>query len=204
MSHELKRYTELPFLLHMLRRKEITLLSPASWEDRNDAVYVEHYRKDQAYKSVFALCLTRASTTYHHWKVFAGSTSGVCIYFNETSLKAWASANEIRFEDVEYFSLRKARESPPTGERLPFRKRHAFKPEAEVRLLYSSKKQLGATRSFKFKLRLIEQVKLNPWLPQSVFAEVRESIVSIAGCRGLIVEKSSLLDNEEWAGLLRG
>ena len=204
MSAELKRYTELPFLLHMLRRREITLLSPASWEDRNDALYLEHYRKDQGYESVVALCLTRASTTYHHWKIFAGTTSGVCIYFNEASLKKWASVNAIRFENVKYFSLRKARQSPPRGANLPFRKRHAFEPEAEVRLLYFSKTQMGATKTFTFELSLIERVKLNPWLPQSVFAEVRESIVSIAGCGNLTVEKSSMLDNEEWANLLRG
>jgi hypothetical protein len=205
MSRALKRYTELPFLLHMLRRKQITLLSPGSWQDRNDALYVEHFCKDQGYNSIFALCLTRASTTYHHWKVFAGSTSGVCIYFKETDMKEWASANKIRFEDVKYLSLKKARESPPLGEDLPFRKRHAFEPESEVRLLYASKDEMGATRSksFKFDLKLIEQVKLSPWLPKEVFAEVRKSIICIEGCRGLTVGKSSMLDNEEWAGLLR-
>jgi hypothetical protein len=159
MSDALKRYTELPFLLHMLRRREIALLSPASWDDRNDALYIEQYREDQGHKSVFALCLTRASTTYHHWKVFAGSTSGVCIYFNEQPLKDWASANSIRFEDVEYLSLRRARKDPPKGENLPFRKRHAFEDEMEVRLLYSSKDQTGAAKSFKFDLALIDKSK---------------------------------------------
>jgi hypothetical protein len=201
MSDALKRYTELPFLLHMLRRQEITLLSPASWDDRNDALYIEQYREDQGHKSVFALCLTRASTTYHHWKVFAGSMSGVCIYFNEKRLKDWASANEVRFEDVKYLSLRRARKDPPKGENLPFRKRHAFEDEAEVRLLYSSKEENGTVKSFKFDLALIDQVEVNPWLPQSVFAAVRESIRCINGCQSLTVDKSTMLDNEEWAKL---
>jgi hypothetical protein len=201
MSHALKRYTELPFLLHMLRGREIALLSPASWEDRNDALYIEHYRADQGHKSVFALCLTRASTTYHHWKVFAGSTSGVCIYFNEQPLKDWASANGIRFEDVEYLSLRRARKDPPKGENLPFRKRHAFEDEVEVRLLYSSNEQTGAIKSFKFDLAIIDKVEVNPWLSQSVFGAVRESITCIDGCQSLTVEKSTMLDNEEWAKL---
>jgi hypothetical protein len=202
MSKALKRYTELPFLLHMLRRREITLLSPASWDDRNDALYIERYREDQGHKSVFALCLTRASTTYHHWKVFAGSTSGVCIYFDEKPLKDWALENRIRFEDVKYFSLRQARQDPPRGENLPFRKRHAFMDEAEVRLLYSSNEQAGAIKAFQVHdLALIDQIQMNPWLPQSVFEAIRESITCIDGCQSLTFDKSTLLDNEEWAEL---
>ena len=41
----LHRYTSLPVLLDMLVNKRITLLDPASWEDRNDSFYVEKYKE---------------------------------------------------------------------------------------------------------------------------------------------------------------
>lgn len=39
------RYTSLPVLLHMLQSRQITLLSPETWEDRNDAYYLDQYRQ---------------------------------------------------------------------------------------------------------------------------------------------------------------
>ena len=33
----LKRYTELPYLLHMLSTQRIALLNPSNWADRNDS-----------------------------------------------------------------------------------------------------------------------------------------------------------------------
>jgi hypothetical protein len=37
----LNRYTSLPILLDALNHKRMTLLSPESWEDRNDSYYIE-------------------------------------------------------------------------------------------------------------------------------------------------------------------
>jgi len=40
----LRRYTDLPELLYMLRNKKITLLNPANWDDRNDSHYLHLYK----------------------------------------------------------------------------------------------------------------------------------------------------------------
>ncbi|HSJ89513.1 MAG TPA: hypothetical protein VK909_20040 [Anaerolineales bacterium] len=201
MSKTLKRYTQLPFLIHMLETRELALLSPSSWDDRNDAYYLERYQQYNKFASVFVLCLTEASTTYHHWKIFAESTSGVCIEFVRERFISWATKKGIRHGSVQYLSLRKAKAEPPTAETLPFRKRHAFEDEKEFRLLYVSHDPGGPIKTFPLDLQTIECIKLNPWLPEDVFKSVRESIHRIPGCESLSVEQSHLLTNQEWANM---
>lgn len=74
----LRRYTDLPFLFDYLRTRELALLSPKSWVDKNDSYFVEQYAKAKGFQSTYALCLAEAPETYHHWKVFTTGSSGVC------------------------------------------------------------------------------------------------------------------------------
>lgn len=43
METSLRRYTELPCLIDYLQTKELALLNPALWDDRNDSYYIEMY-----------------------------------------------------------------------------------------------------------------------------------------------------------------
>lgn len=199
MSKVAKRYTQLPFLLHMLRHSELALLDPASWEDRNDAYYLDLFRARNAFTSVFALCMTSASTTFHHWKIFSGSTSGVCIHFDYDQLVLWAAANQIQLRQMCYVSLRDASRAPPSKLDLPFRKRKSFIDEKELRLLYASDQQQSSSKTFPFELSMVEKIQINPWLPEEAFNSVSESIREIKGCQSLVVEQSHLLNNREWA-----
>ena len=202
MSTTLKRYTELPFLLHALRTKELALLSPSSWDDRNDALYMERYRKQRpGVAALLALCLTEAYATYHHWKVFAGTSSGVCIVFDPNRLVRWATANGIRCGRVRYKSLRRARLHPPIPETLPFRKRHAFRDEKEFRLVYESAVDCGPVKTFTFKLNTIDHIVVNPWMPEPVFESVRASIQELPQCESITVAQSHMLTNKEWANM---
>lgn len=65
-STHLRRYTDIPFLLDYLRTKELVLLSPKMWDDKNDRHYLESYARASRFDSIYALCLTEASETYHH------------------------------------------------------------------------------------------------------------------------------------------
>lgn len=199
MNTPLKRYTTLPFLLHMLHTKELALLSPNSWDDRNDALYIERYRKKIGLSSVFALCLTEAEATYHHWKVFAGNSSGICIAFHSEKLVKWAESKGIRSGLVDYKSLARARRDPPTLEMLPFRKRHAFRDEKEFRLVYEAKTSSGSAIPFKLDLDTIDHIVVNPWLSRDVFKSVKASIHAVPECNSLEVKLSRMLTNKEWA-----
>ncbi|SHF08518.1 hypothetical protein SAMN04487965_1330 [Microbulbifer donghaiensis] len=78
----LRRYTELPFLIDYLETKEIALLNPKSWDDRNDSYYLQQYGVTTKQSSLYSLCLTETNETYHHWRIFSHGASGVCIEFH--------------------------------------------------------------------------------------------------------------------------
>ena len=75
----LNRYTSLPIALDVLSQKRITLLSPETWEDRNDAYYLERYRVKKELCCVLAICFSIRPETFHHWRVFSSGSAGVCI-----------------------------------------------------------------------------------------------------------------------------
>ena len=82
----LRRYTNLPALAYLLSSRVISLLDPQTWDDTNDSHFLALYREKKNLKSVLALCFTQVAETYHHWRVFAEGSSGVCIKFNQTKL----------------------------------------------------------------------------------------------------------------------
>lgn len=43
MEPSLRRYTELPHLIDFHQTKELALLNPALWDDRNDSYYIEQF-----------------------------------------------------------------------------------------------------------------------------------------------------------------
>ena len=136
----LRRYTSLPVLLNILNNKKLTLLDPQSWEDKNDSYYLNLYKNKMGFKSVLALCFTEALETYHHWKVFSGNSSGVCIHFDKNKfLSKLNGVAEIRSGYVIYKKLDKVKIKLRPIDKLPFLKRYAFRDEIEFRLIYQSK-----------------------------------------------------------------
>ena len=195
----LKRYTELPYLLFALRMKQLTVVSPATWDDRNDAHFLMTYQKRQNCGSVLALCFTRASETYHHWRVFSSGSSGVCIDFDLAKFKAWAdNTPQVLFRDVTYRKLGEVRKKEFAVNELPFVKRHAFRDEKESRLIYESPDADLLVQNVTFNISTISRIVLSPWLPKPVSDEVKKVILSIDGCSDLEVFRTSLIDNAEW------
>jgi len=82
----LKRFTDIPALIYLLKQRAITILDPISWDDTNDSYYLTVYKEKKSLKTLLALCFTETSETYHHWRVFAGGSSGVCITFKREEL----------------------------------------------------------------------------------------------------------------------
>src|SRR5579871_1937831 len=77
----LRRYTDLPSLFRLLATRQITLIDPRSWDDRNDTFYMAQYKERKQLSSLLALCFSMAPETYHHWYIFTKGSSGVCIQF---------------------------------------------------------------------------------------------------------------------------
>ena len=202
MSTYVRRYTDLPFLFDYLRTKELALLSPKTWDDKNDSFFVEQYAKAKQFQSSYALCLSQALETYHHWKVFTSGLSGVCIEFKKEDLITHAlKVQGLRAELVAYSTIKSLRKSKLKPEQLPFLKRSAFEDEAEFRLFVARQEPFTAPIRFAVPANAVNRVVLSPWIPKSVSDQVKATIKEINGCKTLRVTRSTLIENESWKQL---
>jgi len=197
----LRRYTELPALIHLLTTRKLTLLDPQSWDDRNDSYYLKLYRDRKKLKSVLALCFTEDEETYHHWRVFAQGSGGVCIHFKRPELlKAFEALSGIRADIVKYVTLEQGSKRRMAVQDLPFRKRWAFKHEREFRIVYESASTPSETFDVEIPLSCIARITLSPWLPHELAPEVTRMLKTIAGRSNLNIIRSSLISNRQWRG----
>lgn len=195
----LYRYTDLPSLIHILKNQQLTLLDPATWDDKNDSNFVTLYKEKCNLKSVLALCFTRSSETYHHWRIFAPSSSGVRVTFNGNYLRqSIVKIGGMQLTDVEYVKIEDVRRTELSRSKLPFLKRHPYRQESEVRLLWESGVDERHSFILPIDLRAITQITLSPWLHPSLTDSVRALLKGIAGCGSLKVHRTTLISNDEW------
>jgi hypothetical protein len=198
----LRRYTDLPALIYLLREQKITLLDPGSWDDSNDSHYLTLYQKKKKLKSVLALCFTQAGETYHHWRVFANGSSGVCISFRRAELlEAVRKQSNVRTAIVKYLTLNKVRGRKLETEELPFLKRYAFENEDEFRVIYDSRSVKLSKLDIPIPLSCIIRINLSPWIHKSLSPHVRQILKAIPDCKNLKIARSTLRSNEEWKKL---
>jgi hypothetical protein len=188
----------------MLWRKQITLLSPQSWEDRNDAYYLERYQSKRKLAAVLALCFSTKTETFHHWRVFSHGSSGVCVEFGAREfLTAVQGKPGFRCGFVDYCRIDKLEKNPPDVEKWPFLKRLPFVDEAEFRVIYERAELGELSKSIDFNLASIKRVTLSPWMPKSVAESVEALIGSIPGCSEIYVHRSSLIENGRWRNAIK-
>ena len=194
----LRRYTDLAAAIRMLKTRSITLLSPSSWDDKNDKNLMAAYQRHIQHKTVLALCFAEAAETYHHWKVFCPGKDGICIVFEKARLISALPKAELQHSLVRYYTLKKLREHEPTPERVPFSKRAAYRDEKEFRLLFSCADQELKSKDFEFPVAAIGRVIVNPWLADPLVDTVREVINTIPGFETLDVLQSRVTDGPAW------
>jgi Protein of unknown function (DUF2971) len=195
----LRRYADLPGLLYMLNERMITLLDPGSWDDSNDSYYLRLYKEKKGLKCVLALCFTQAIETYHHWRVFANGSSGVCIQFRRSELlKAARQQSGTRAQTVTYLKLTDIKNKTVATEDLPFLKRRAFEDEDEFRVIYESATETKTTLDLPIPLSSVERITLSPWIPPALAEHVKRVLRSVDGCANLKVVRSTLIGNDQW------
>lgn len=201
----LRRYTSLPVLLDMLAHERITLLDPVSWEDRNDAFYIEKYRERKGLKTVLALCFTERAETFHHWKVFAGDSSGVCIRFNRKEfLSCFQKKHGVHSGPVSYSFMRDLQGTPPSLEKLPFLKRKQYEDEAEFRIIYENRNKIHRSKTFPLDITCIDRITLSPWMPPPVAKTVKEVISGVQGCDKIQLIRTGVVESSAWQKIVKG
>ncbi|MCD0422890.1 DUF2971 domain-containing protein [Rubrivivax sp. JA1024] len=195
----LRRYTDLPALLHLLSSQEITLLDPKTWDDKNDSYFMSIYKEKKKLQTVLALCFSQAPETYHHWRVFSSGPAGVCIVFDRQSLLDDLNKEAgVTTGPIEYLLLTEARKRTFLVNDLPFLKRSGYKPENEYRAVYTSSSKTLQSLSIKIRLTSIRSISLSPWMHTSLSETTSSAIRSIKGCTNMRVSRSTLISNEQW------
>ena len=201
-SKYLRRYTDLPALIYLLTERKITLLDPQSWEDTNDSHYLGLYREKKNLKSVLALSFTQADEAYHHWRVFAAGSGGVCIKFIRSKLlEAVKKQSDLRTRHVKYLKLAEIKSKTLRVRDLPFLKRYAFEHEDEFRIIYESEVKRVQKLDIDIPLSSIDRITLSPWIHPDLSDHVKAMIRRIQGCSALSIVRSTLIGNEEWKNL---
>lgn len=140
--------------------------------------------------------------TYHHWRVFASGTAGVCIRFDKTILlDAIGKPPGIRSGPVRYSSIVTLRSESPKMNDLPFIKRRAFRAEGEFRVIHESKALVQPTLDIEIPLSSISRITLSPWAHKSLAEPIKKLLKTIDGCAELPLFRSTLIGNEEWKNI---
>jgi hypothetical protein len=203
---DFRRYTNLAALIHILRTKELTLLNPATWEDRNDAYFMSEYKRQIRAKTVLAVCFAETKETFHHWKVFSGGSDGVCIVFRKDDLLAELSKDpKIYMRAVAYKSLAELKTAANVKVAdLPFTKRFAYEDEKEFRVVYADDLEEIQFKNFQIKFHWIDRVIFSPWFSKNLRKAVGDTLRTIDGCSKLKLMHSTVIDNETWKKVASG
>lgn len=198
-----RRYTNLASAMHILRNRCLTLLSPETWDDRNDAFFMAEYKRLKAAKSVLAICLAEREETYHHWRLFSHGADGVCLEFDRDKLlSSFERVNGVRHQLVDYELITSvSRMEDVDVERLPFMKRWPYGDEREYRAVYVDTEKDLASYPVPIELSAITRVTLSPWLAPALVPVVKEVLKSLPGCSKKEVYRSTLIDNNDWKKL---
>lgn len=206
----LRRYTNLADAIHILKTRKMALRDPRGWDDKNDAHYMEVFRKRMNAKAVRALCFTSSEETYHHWRIYASGYDGVCFVLKHEEFVDRASRSlpglQAQFVQYEYVTNLQGRTIAPSS--LPFLKRKAFSGEDEFRFVFCDCSTTDATNVkgnggadtplIAFDVATIDRIVLSPWLHSSLVSTMRETLRDLAGVTKLRVDKSKLVDYKRW------
>jgi hypothetical protein len=202
MKH-LNRYTTLPVLLDMLKRKKLVLLDPASWEDKNDAEIILDYKKKKRLQALFVLCFSRGDETIHHWKTFADGISGCCIEFDPKRFVALLDTIDgVSYGPIVYRKIKDLTDGSIDVKNIPFTKRWPYRCEEEFRIIWESRTE-ALCYEIDFDLRMINRITISQQMPDQVYSTIREYLKSAFKNPDQRINRSTIYQNRIWIGKFR-
>jgi hypothetical protein len=199
-SNKLTRYTTLPVLLDLLKRKTIVLTNPEIyWEDQNDVKIITEYKRQKRVKSLYAVCFGLDDETVHDWKAFADGGSGCCIQLDKDELlKSFHGIPGVRRGEVKYQRTREVEESSVPLDRRPFTKRWPYRCECEFRILWEGDADQKETKDVRIDLDSIRKITLSQRLPVGVTASIKDLLRDTIGDPDAKINISTLYENKRW------
>lgn len=198
----LNRFTTLPVLIDLLRRKKLVLLSPEKWEDRNDAEVMLEYKKRNKLKHLYAVCFAEGDETIHHWTAFSNGSSGCCIEFDRELLLSEVNKTKgIRTGAVKYKKLKDVKSEAIKVADMPFTKRWPYRCEEEYRIIFESKSESAASNGLfdiDISLKCIRKITINQRMPEQVYQTIREYLRDEFKNPDQRINRSTLYENKIW------
>ncbi|RZS76890.1 hypothetical protein EV217_5122 [Phyllobacterium myrsinacearum] len=194
-----RRFTNLAAVIHLLQTRQITLLTPDTWDDRNDRHFMEVYKKRKELKTLTAVCLSQGPETYHHWRVFSPNGDGVCVVLRKDKLlKTFTGKQGVRHQAVHYKQLSELPKLRPPINDLPFIKRYPYEPESEYRILYEDSINKAQFTNFSLLPGTVDAIILSPWMPNALVDSVKATLKMINGASRIRMYASTLISNQDW------
>jgi len=200
----LNRYTHFSYLCKMLEKRELVIPSWKKWRDRNDSHSIKEYQRLERDRNIFALCMTNADETYHHWRVFTRQTFGVCLRFDKTRMIEWVKSQResptmgrVEMKRVVYFELESFDTDVVKVQHLPFLKRWGYRDEREWRLMYTTT-QNGQFATLPFPIKALDSIVISPFVSSEEADVKKRKIQETLRTKGVDVYHSALTNSDRW------
>jgi hypothetical protein len=194
---KLNRFTTIPVLFDMIRRRRVVLMSPALWPDKNDSELMREYKIRKKLKRLFAICFSCGDETIHHWNAYAG-TNGCCIEFDLDSLLAAVNKHKgIRHDYVTYKKLKDVSPGSIDIGRIPFTKRWPYQCENEYRVIWEGKSSQSCYE-IEIDLRMIRKITISQQVPRHVFLTIRDQLREVLPAVTTKINHSTIYKNRKW------
>ncbi len=190
----LNRFTTLPFLLDLLKRKKLVLVDPSRWEDRNDTEIMKVYKYRKNLSHLYALCFSRGLETIHHWKTFSDGASGCCIEFHGNDLLNVFDSLELRHGSVIYKKINEVNTASIRVEDIPFTKRWPYRCEEEYRVISED----ARCSEIDIELGMINKITINQRMPDQVYLSIRDYLKEAFANPEKRIHRSTLFENHVW------
>ena len=186
----------------MLKRKRLVLLTPESWEDKNDTEILSVYKERKGVNKLFVLCFSEGDETIHHWKAFADGISGCCVEFNQQKLirlikRTAERTSGIRYRMVKYKKISELKDGQINVEEIPFTKRWPYRCEAEFRIIWE-----GDTAEdfyeIEFDLSIISKITISQRMPHHVYQTIKNHLRAVCNDPDQRINRSTLYENKRW------
>jgi len=198
--YKINRYTTIPVLLDMLKRKRLVLLDPASWDDKNDSVIMAEYKKRKKVEKLFALCCSQGDETIHHWRTFADGISGCCIEFSyEKMVNLLKTVDGVKYGPVVYKRIRDLSAGAIAIDSIPFTKRWPYRCEEEFRIIWEGSAEEECFE-IEFDLAMINRITVSQRMPEPVYATIRNYLRDAFSDPEKRINRSTLYQNDIWIG----
>jgi hypothetical protein len=195
-SRKLNRYTTLPVLLDMLKKKRLILLDPSSWEDKNDAYVILEYKRRKKIPKLFTVCFSIGNETIHHWKTYANGISGCCIQFDEEKLlKTFTGIEQIRYGEVKYKRIKDV--GGIELDQIPFVKRYPYRIEREFRILWEGSTKLNSIE-IDINLNSIIKITISQNMPEDVYETIVDLLRQEIRNPSQKINRSTIYENKKW------